>query len=98
MILADRFVLTAMAAKESVCVSPMEKRVSAHVSDVGREAIRNVMPNESRIASSRIADNSRPDALMTGVCRCRQKMAPTPKVTAIPETTTKISFGHILKA
>ena len=62
-------VLTAMAAKDSVCVSPSEKRVRAHFFGVGREAIRKVMENENKVASSKMADSSRPDALMTGVCR-----------------------------
>lgn len=77
-------VLTAMAAKATVCVRPSEKRVTAHLKSLGREAIRKVMANEQSVASRRMADNSRPDALITGVCRWRQKIKATAKVNRIP--------------
>lgn len=73
-----------MAAKASVCVRPREKRVTPHLRRLGREAIRKVMANEQSVASSRIADSSRPDALMIGVCRWRQKTKATHNVSMIP--------------
>lgn len=58
-----------MAAKATVCVRPRENRVTAHLTLLGREAIKKVMAKEHIVASSRMAESSRPDALITGVCR-----------------------------
>lgn len=60
-------VLTAMAAKATVCVRPKENRVTAHLTPLGLEAIRNVMAKEQSVASRRMPESSRPDALITGV-------------------------------
>ena len=58
-----------MAAKASVCVNPNIKRVIPHFVGLGLEAIRNVIAKEQSVATNRIADNSLPDALITGVLR-----------------------------
>lgn len=84
MISSHLFVFTAIAAKATVCVRPSENRVTPHLNPVGREAIRKVMANEQSVAKRRMADSSRPEALITGVCRWRQKMKATAKVNKIP--------------
>ena len=63
----NRFVLTAMAAKEIVCVNPSENRVRPQTVGVGLAVMMNVLQNDSKMAASRTADNSRPAALMIGV-------------------------------
>lgn len=83
------FVLTAMAAKATVCVSPSENLVTAHLKPLGREAMRNVIRNEHSVASSKRADNSRPDALITGVSRWRQNTEATNSVSRIPGISRK---------
>lgn len=84
-----------MAAKESVGVRPSEKRLAAHVASVGLERMTNVLANERKMATSRTADSSRPAALITGVCRCRQKTQATASVSKMPATTTVDSFLYI---
>lgn len=83
------FVLTAMAAKATVCVSPSENLVTAHLRPLGREAMRNVMRNEHSVARSRSADNSRPEALITGVSRWRQNTEATNSVSRMPGKSRK---------
>lgn len=78
-----------MAAKATVCVRPSENRVTAHLKPLGREAIKKVMAKEQSVASRRIADNSLPDALITGVCRCCQKMKATASVIRIPSNFSR---------
>ena len=73
-----------MAANEMVCVSPREKRAMAHVDTVGLAMMRNVLQKDSIMANQRTADNSRPDALMTGVSRCLQNTTATARVSRMP--------------
>lgn len=73
-----------MAANATVCVSPSENLVTAHLELLGRDAMRNVMRNEHSVANRSRPDSSRPDALMTGVSRCRQNTDATYKVRRIP--------------
>ena len=80
-----RLVLTAMAANESVWVRPSEKRVRAQILYEGREASTKVMANENSVAISKMVDSSRPEALITGVCRCRQKTNATSSDNKIPD-------------
>ena len=58
-----------MAANESVWVNPSEKRVRAQILYEGCEASTKVMANENSVAINKMAESSRPEALMTGVCR-----------------------------
>ena len=78
-----------MAAKESVWVSPSEKRVRAQILYEGRKASTKVMANENNVAISKMADSSRPEALMTGVCRWRQKTNATNNDNKIPSKSRR---------
>lgn len=82
--MSNLLVFTAMAAKAKVCVRPKVKRVTAHFTLLGREAMRKVMAKEHKVARRRMADSSRPEALMTGVCRWNQKTDATARVSRIP--------------
>ena len=81
-----------MAAKEIVCVNPSENRVRPQTVGVGLAVMMNVLQNDSKMAASRTADNSRPAALMIGVWRWRQNTKATASVIIMPVTKAIINF------